>query len=279
MRRFAEIGSTNTWLLERAREGAPEGLVAVAEHQTAGRGRRGRTWEAPPGANLLVSFLLRPRLPLERRHLVVAAVALAAREACIATGGEALAAVVGLKWPNDLLAGGQKLAGVLAEADGDAVVVGMGLNVGWAPPGATCLSALLTVDPAEARTGGAGGPEQATSTTAGGPGQAVSATAGGPGQATSTTAAGPGQAVSATPPGVLDALLPALAGRYGASDWASVAADYRRACVTLGTQVRVELVEETFTGVAADITDEGHLLVETAACLRTVTAGDVVHLR
>ena len=93
----------------------PEGLVAVAAHQTAGRGRLGRRWEAPPGSNLLVSVLLRPDLGPGQRHLVSAVVALAA------AGGRAadVAGVrPGIKWPNDLLAAdGGKLAGVLAEAD------------------------------------------------------------------------------------------------------------------------------------------------------------------
>src|SRR5438477_312382 len=82
VRRFAEIDSTNRYLLDEARRGAPDGLVAVADHQTAGRGRLGRSWEAPPGSSLLVSVLLRPRLPVERLHLVTAALAVAAAGAC-----------------------------------------------------------------------------------------------------------------------------------------------------------------------------------------------------
>ena len=136
VRRFESIDSTNRYLLDEARGGAPEGVVAVADHQTAGRGRLGRTWESPPDASLLCSVLLRPSLPVERLHLVTAVVALAA---C-----DAVASVAGwrplLKWPNDLLDGeGRKLAGVLAEADLPTVVVGIGLNVAWAPEGAACL--------------------------------------------------------------------------------------------------------------------------------------------
>src|SRR4029077_527548 len=81
IRRFGELDSTNRWLLDAARAGAPEGLVAVADHQTAGRGRLGRVWTAPPGASLLMSILLRPALPPERLHLATAAVALAAASA------------------------------------------------------------------------------------------------------------------------------------------------------------------------------------------------------
>ena len=129
IRRFARIDSTNRYLLaESARPGAASasGIVAVADEQTAGRGRHGRTWTAAPGAALLVSVLLRPDLPADRLHLVTLAAAVA--------GTDAVRAVAGLdarvKWPNDLMVDGRKLAGILAEADGaGAVVVGMGLNV------------------------------------------------------------------------------------------------------------------------------------------------------
>jgi BirA family biotin operon repressor/biotin-[acetyl-CoA-carboxylase] ligase len=137
IREFSSIGSTNTYLLDEARAGAPEGTVAVADHQTAGRGRLGRTWEAPPGTSLLVSILLRPLQPAAgRRHLLTPAVALAAAQACTSTAG----IFPEIKWPNDLLIGERKLAGILAEADRDAVVVGMGLNVASAPPGGVSVS-------------------------------------------------------------------------------------------------------------------------------------------
>lgn len=125
---FDTIDSTNRWLAERAREGAHEGLVAMAAEQTAGRGRLGRTWVAPAGSALLVSVLVRPRVAVEDRHLVTLALALAGADAAAALGAEGVA----LKWPNDLVVpshGDRKLAGVLAEAVGDAVVVGMGLNL------------------------------------------------------------------------------------------------------------------------------------------------------
>ena len=143
VRHFATIDSTNTWIIEQARAGAPEGLVAVADHQTAGRGRLGRTWEAPAGANLLLTVLLRPS---EVSHLAVAAVALAGRDAALSVAGVAC----GLKWPNDLMVGDafdSKLAGVLAETDGaGAVAVGIGMNVAWAPPGAARLGEGVSRD-------------------------------------------------------------------------------------------------------------------------------------
>jgi BirA family transcriptional regulator, biotin operon repressor / biotin---[acetyl-CoA-carboxylase] ligase len=134
---FEEIDSTNRYLLDRARAGALEGLVAVAGHQSAGRGRLDRRWEAEVGTGLLLSVLLRPRLEEEDLHLVTLSLALAARSLCLELGVEAR-----LKWPNDLVVGEEKLGGILAESlpDPRALVVGLGLNVSWSPPGATCLS-------------------------------------------------------------------------------------------------------------------------------------------
>lgn len=129
-----EIDSTNRALTERARAGAPAGVVLVADHQTAGRGRLDRRWEATPGSSLLVSVLLRPTLGPDRAHLASIAAGLAAVAACEAAAG----VEVGLKWPNDVVAdvdgASLKLAGILSEAlfeHGalDAIVVGMGLNL------------------------------------------------------------------------------------------------------------------------------------------------------
>src|SRR5687768_9699564 len=96
VRWVTETGSTNADLLEAARDGAAEGAVLVADHQSAGRGRLGRSWEAPPGASLLMSVLLRPTLALDQVHAVTAAVGLAAAYACHAVAGFR----PGLKWPN-----------------------------------------------------------------------------------------------------------------------------------------------------------------------------------
>jgi BirA family transcriptional regulator, biotin operon repressor / biotin---[acetyl-CoA-carboxylase] ligase len=81
--RFDVIDSTNTWVAARAVEGAPEGLVATADFQSAGRGRMDRRWESPPGASLLCSILLRPDVGPDQLQLVVAGVALAARAALV----------------------------------------------------------------------------------------------------------------------------------------------------------------------------------------------------
>lgn len=129
-----ETGSTNADLLAAAADGAPDRSVLAARHQTAGRGRLDRRWDAPPGANLLVSLLLR-QVP-DHPHELTQRIALAALDALDEVAGVR----AGLKWPNDLLVDGAKIAGVLAQAgvvDGrvDHVVVGIGINVGWAPEG------------------------------------------------------------------------------------------------------------------------------------------------
>jgi BirA family biotin operon repressor/biotin-[acetyl-CoA-carboxylase] ligase len=112
-----EVGSTNAVLLTRAgedeAEGGAEGIVLVAEHQAAGRGRLDRTWVSPPRAGLTVSVLLRPGVPAARRAWLPLLTGVALAESV----GELTGARASLKWPNDLLAAdGRKLAGILAEA-------------------------------------------------------------------------------------------------------------------------------------------------------------------
>lgn len=128
-----ETGSTNADLLLAAQAGAPDRTVLAARHQTAGRGRLDRKWQARPGANLLVSILFR-EAP-SRPHTLTQRIALGALHACERTAGIKPM----LKWPNDLVVDGLKLAGILAQAERDVVVVGLGLNVQWAPTGAARL--------------------------------------------------------------------------------------------------------------------------------------------
>lgn len=121
-----EIGSTNAALVAAAAEDAPEGTVLVAEHQVSGRGRLDRVWSSPPRAGITVSFLLRPDVPAARRGWIPLLTGVALAEAV----GAAVGVRASVKWPNDLLAAdGRKLAGILAESAGGAVVVGVGLNV------------------------------------------------------------------------------------------------------------------------------------------------------
>ncbi len=245
VRLFDEIDSTNRYLLDEAATGASEGLVAVANHQTSGRGRLGRRWESQPGASLLVSVLLRPsapplELPSERLHLVTAACSMAACDAVEQVGGFR----PGVKWPNDLMVDGRKLAGILAEsrvvaAAVDALVVGVGLNV------------AQESFPAELA------------------------------QIATSCRQVAGRAVDRAD--LLVAFLIALDRRYARlakpASLADTLHEYRRACVTVGRRVRAELGDRSITGVVLEIDDDGHLVVETSPGTRTVvTAGDVIHL-
>ena len=237
VRRFEEIDSTNTYLRTEARNGAPDGVVAVAEHQTAGRGRLDRTWESPAGASLLFSVLLRPQLDPTELHLCTAAVALATAEAC------RIVAQVDpvLKWPNDLLVGESKLAGVLAEAEFEAgkvsaVIVGIGLNVGWPGPegvGGTCLDDLAA------------------------------------------TPVDRPQLLEA----ILRALTARRAQLDSPAGRQQIAAELQERCATIGQQVRIELASGDIVGRATGINEAGHLMVETPDGTQTIAAGDVVHLR
>lgn len=125
------IGSTNDRARELLDTPAGEGVAVVAEEQTAGRGRRGRSWQSPPGVNLAVSVGVRPAVTAGAAWTLAAAAGLACRSAC------ATYAEVALKWPNDVVAGdGAKLGGLLLETtvEGDRVssaVLGIGLNVNW----------------------------------------------------------------------------------------------------------------------------------------------------
>jgi BirA family biotin operon repressor/biotin-[acetyl-CoA-carboxylase] ligase len=128
LRAYRSLESTQTAARAWAGDGAPEGAVVLADYQTAGRGRRGRTWAAPAGSALLFSVVLRPPLPVRRWPEIPLAMGCA-----VADGLEAVAPVSAeLKWPNDVLVAGRKLAGILAEgvaATPPLVVVGVGVNV------------------------------------------------------------------------------------------------------------------------------------------------------
>ncbi|MBK9180842.1 MAG: biotin--[acetyl-CoA-carboxylase] ligase [Acidimicrobiales bacterium] len=247
------IESTNAALLAVARDGAPEGRVVVADHQTSGRGRLGRVWEAPAGSSLLVSVLLRPAtglaepLPVSSAHLLTVAVAAAAAAACDEVAGVQPL----LKWPNDLMVDDRKLGGVLAESVVDdgvlaAVVVGLGVNVNW-PPAASLPPEVAALGDSAVALGWLAGREVDRES-------------------------------------LLVALLTGLDYRYSVlgteSGRRELAMEYRSLLATLGRRVRVELPGETVEGEAVDVTLEGHLVVAADSGVeRVVTAGDVVHLR
>lgn len=241
VRWVAETGSTNADAMVLARQGEPEGIVLVADHQVAGRGRAGRSWTAPPGAGLLLSVLLRP--PAAVMDLCTMVVALSAAEAVEAVAGFSPR----LKWPNDLVWPGdgtgsdRKLAGVLAEADAApaVVVVGIGINVAW--PDA------LPEDLADI---------------------AVACN-----HVTSTPVDREDLLVA-----LLEQLGPRYEALI-AGDRAGLLHAWRARSATLGRRVRIELGTTTVEGTAVDVTDDGHLVVATDDGDRTFAVGDVTHLR
>lgn len=237
----------------------------VADHQEAGRGRRGRSWEAPIGASLLCTVLLRPRAA----HLgaTTMALGLAAAEAI-----EELAGVrVGLKWPNDLVWPGdgvgtdRKVAGMLAEVDWPAASTIAG---GWAEPAASDRVAV-----------------------AAGIGINVAWAGAMPEELAETAVALDEIAAGRVPDRVdlLVGLLRALdrwmgrldrAGEDPDAGVAAVQAAWRERSATIGRRVRVDLGVDDVTGTAVDITEAGHLLVRTdTGETRELAVGDVVHLR
>jgi BirA family transcriptional regulator, biotin operon repressor / biotin---[acetyl-CoA-carboxylase] ligase len=142
----ASLPSTSDLVRARAQEGAAEGLVVVAGQQTAGRGRHGRGWTSPAG-NLYLTLLLRPSVPVQEAGGLALVAGLSLAEACVALG-----APIGqfrLKWPNDLVHGSAKVAGILLEAEPDSsqriawVSIGIGVNVAQAPAVADRQSAAL----------------------------------------------------------------------------------------------------------------------------------------
>ncbi len=129
---FPEIDSTNREARDRARKGAREGTVILADYQSHGRGRLGRTWESPSGANVYLSVILRPPIPPPAApQITLLAGVSAARALSHVSGLECR-----IKWPNDILVRGKKLAGILAEMEAEGsdtrfIILGFGVNVNW----------------------------------------------------------------------------------------------------------------------------------------------------
>lgn len=265
VRVVAGTGSTNADLLVLARSGAGEGLVLVAEEQTAGRGRMGRHWLTSPRAALTFSVLLRPSAAPPGS---LGWVPLLAGVGVVTALRETAGVDTRLKWPNDVLAGGAKLAGILAESWGDAIVVGIGINVHQRAdelpvPGAT--SVYLAA---------------AASTEA---------------PASTEVPASPGATVFPEAAGlpVRERLLVAVLGNLahwyrawleqvhpGDPDGCGLRQEYLRCCATVGREVTVLLPgDRSFTGTALGVDPAGQLAVRTGSGLVKVSAGDVVHLR
>lgn len=132
--RFAALDSTNDYLKQLAESGAPEGTVIIAEEQTAGKGRLGRSWASPPGGAWF-SVLLRPPIPVGRAGCISVLIAVSLARALRARWG----VPVGVKWPNDLYITNKKLGGILIELSSQAesiewLVAGIGINVNNEPP-------------------------------------------------------------------------------------------------------------------------------------------------
>nr|WP_296063686.1 biotin--[acetyl-CoA-carboxylase] ligase [uncultured Actinoplanes sp.] len=249
----AQTGSTNADVTAAARRGEPEGLVIVAEQQLTGRGRRDRQWVSPPRAGLYLSVLLRPGLANQEKGWPVVPPAAYAWLPLLA--GVALLETVrrvaevddaALKWPNDLLTGDRKCAGILAEASGDAVVVGVGLNV---------------------------------STRA----EELPETTGVP--ATSLKLAG-AENTDRDPllRQLLRSFASWYAGwreADGDAELSGLLAAYRRGCSTIGREVRVLLPGGgELVGEATEVDGQGQLVVRTAERIdHRVSAGDVLHVR
>ena len=241
----AKTPSTMAVAAELADTGAPEGTMVVTEEQIAGRGRLGRTWVAPPGSSLLVSVVLRPPLPVRAVWLTAALAGVSLAEAVRVVAGPDLP--VGLKWPNDLLLGGRKAAGLLAEArmDGDrlvCVVLGMGVNV----------NQDVTDFP----------PEVAA-------------------RATSVALAAGHPVDRAALLGAWGERFLAGYQRLGNGETGAVLAAYRDWLETIGQPVRATRLDaEPVDGTAVDLTANGCLVILTSSGRRVeVSAADVEHLR
>jgi BirA family transcriptional regulator, biotin operon repressor / biotin---[acetyl-CoA-carboxylase] ligase len=231
-------GSTNADLAEAARKGAAEGAVLVAEAQLAGRGRLGRTWTVPPRAGLTFSILLRPHVPAAAMGWLSLLYGVAAASAI-----RRLAEVdVRLKWPNDLLIGERKVAGVLADRADDAVVVGMGLNVSLRPE-------ELPV-------------ETATSL------------------AIEKAACVDRDPLLRAVLREVEAHYREWTAVDGDAEAAGLRSAYLAVSATVGRHVRVELPgQQVVTGKAIGVDHFGHLQVEGPDKRYTLSAGDVVHVR
>jgi BirA family biotin operon repressor/biotin-[acetyl-CoA-carboxylase] ligase len=235
----AETGSTNDDLVAAADAGAADGQVLISELQRSGKGRLGRTWTAPAGSGLTMSLLLRlPTVPLHRRGWIGALTGLS----LVAAVGRVTGVAAALKWPNDLLVGGAKCAGLLAEATADGVVVGFGLNV------TLQRNELPRPDGTSLLLAGATQLDRAV--------------------------------LAAAVLDDLAVRLDRWTAAAGDPDRSGLRNDYRRHCATLGADVRVELPDgTTVRGVARDVTADGSLVVDTASGPRTFSAADVHHLR
>lgn len=237
-----EVESTNDVARALAEDGAPHGTAVLAERQTAGRGRRGRTWVSPPGENVYLSLVLRPELPAERAFELTLLAAVALAEAL-----EFCGVAPGIKWPNDVELGGRKVAGILAELSTSPdgllrhVVLGLGVNV----------NAPLSGLPEEIRA-------RATS---------LSSALGRPVSCARVVTA------------FFDRFEEWLV-LHRSLGFGAVLDTWRARSTTLGTEVRALVEGQVISGVAEDVDDTGALLVrDDAGRLHRIVAGEISSLR
>jgi BirA family biotin operon repressor/biotin-[acetyl-CoA-carboxylase] ligase len=237
---FEEIGSTSDRAKELADEGAEHGEVVIAEAQTSGRGRRGRAWASPPRRNLYFSVVLRPDLPPARAPELTLVASLAICDALRQAGVEA-----GIKWPNDLLASGKKIAGILTELAAepdrvDWVVLGAGVNV----------NTRREDFPEEVR-----------------------------GEATSVLLERGQPAPRVLFAAACFTALESWLDRHAEEGFEVIREAWRERTVTLGREVSVKVDGRELVGVAEDIDEAGALLVRTPAGVERILSGDVALLR
>jgi BirA family biotin operon repressor/biotin-[acetyl-CoA-carboxylase] ligase len=234
------VASTNAEAFELAQEGAFHGEVVVAETQTDGRGRRGRSWASPAGKNLYASFVLRPELPPQRASEVTLVAAVALCETLREAGVEA-----SIKWPNDVLIHGKKVAGILTELSADTervhfIVLGIGVNL-------NCTSSDLPAEVAETAT---------------------------------SVLLERGQKVPrALFAAALFTRLEQWLETWLEEGFSTVRLAWKGLSSTLGTEVLVRSEKRELRGIAEDIDEAGALLLRVDGTLERVLAGDVEQVR
>ena len=233
-----ETGSTNKDVASIAFK-EPEDLVFVADSQTEGKGRLGRTWESPKGLNLLCSFLVTPKWSKDRNPLVTSSLALGVVDYLSTIGITAL-----LKWPNDIVTSAgeeQKISGVLAEqieGEIERLVVGIGLNVSW--PSVNDL---------------------------------------GPPNSTSLKMLGVQCSRWDVLAGIIENFENQLTRLNQSNGPATLRQDHLANSATIGNSVRIDVGNQKIVGMAKDITEEGFLVVNDGLEDLQVSSGDVVNLR
>ncbi|MGH8894266.1 MAG: biotin--[acetyl-CoA-carboxylase] ligase [Actinomycetes bacterium] len=234
-----ETASTNADVVAESTAGAAEGLVVVAEHQVAGRGRADRIWTAPARSGLTFSVLLRPPSATRSRWGWLPLLAGLA----VATPLRRLSGLaVAVKWPNDVLVGDRKVGGLLTEVTGDAVVVGIGINV------STRADELPVPTATSLRLAGSEVVDR--------------------------------EPVLRAVLRDLEVRYRSWASADGDADAVGLHREYRQACATLGRDVTVHLPGGgVCTGRAVDVDGAGRLLVDDGETVHALGAGDVVHVR